>query len=211
MGYAFSFPVFYLMAGSTIGAYVHYPTISTDMLEKARAESLSSSRPLFKILPFLRHFKPLYYRLFARAYSNVGAVCQLVLVNSSWTKEHVASLWSPRDPSRVRVVFPPCNTDVLQELPLELRQPIALSIGQFRPEKDHSKQVRAFALFLRRFSAHLGQDFSHGSAKLVLMGSCRNADDEKRLKDLHTLAESVCSSSLVVLLFCPSPKANLKK
>lgn len=37
MGYAFTYPVFKIIGGVTCGAYVHYPTISTDML--ARVES----------------------------------------------------------------------------------------------------------------------------------------------------------------------------
>ncbi|CAK9025436.1 unnamed protein product [Durusdinium trenchii] len=34
MGYAFTLPLFSLLAGSRVGCYVHYPTISTDMLEQ---------------------------------------------------------------------------------------------------------------------------------------------------------------------------------
>jgi len=37
MGYAFSFHVAAWLAGTPVGAYVHYPTISTDML--ARVET----------------------------------------------------------------------------------------------------------------------------------------------------------------------------
>lgn len=29
MGYAFTFPIFYLLGGCKVMAYVHYPTIST--------------------------------------------------------------------------------------------------------------------------------------------------------------------------------------
>ena len=39
MGYAFTFPFVRLLAGPTItiGAYVHYPTVSTDMVKRVRA------------------------------------------------------------------------------------------------------------------------------------------------------------------------------
>ena len=37
MGYAFTFHVVAWLAGVPIGAYVHYPTISTDMLARVEA------------------------------------------------------------------------------------------------------------------------------------------------------------------------------
>ena len=39
MGYAFTFPIVLLLSSGrvSIGAYVHYPTISTDMLARVRA------------------------------------------------------------------------------------------------------------------------------------------------------------------------------
>lgn len=51
MGYAFTFPVVSLLGNVPIGAYVHYPTISTTMLSRVRSraqgvtnsESISSS------------------------------------------------------------------------------------------------------------------------------------------------------------------------
>jgi alpha-1,2-mannosyltransferase len=39
MGYAFTFPVVALLAGIPVGAYVHYPTISTDMLARVRSRT----------------------------------------------------------------------------------------------------------------------------------------------------------------------------
>ena len=37
MGYAFTFHVAKFLAGVTVGAYVHYPTISTDMLARVKS------------------------------------------------------------------------------------------------------------------------------------------------------------------------------
>jgi alpha-1,2-mannosyltransferase len=37
MGYAFTFNVVKLLTGVKIGAYVHYPTISTDMLARVKS------------------------------------------------------------------------------------------------------------------------------------------------------------------------------
>lgn len=54
MGYAFTFHVVILLGGIPVGAYVHYPTISTDMLARVKArkawhtnsDSISSSSAL---------------------------------------------------------------------------------------------------------------------------------------------------------------------
>ena len=51
MGYAFTFHVVRLLARIPVGAYVHYPTISTDMLARVKsrrqwhtnADTISSS------------------------------------------------------------------------------------------------------------------------------------------------------------------------
>ena len=37
MGYAFTFHIVALLGGIPVGAYVHYPTISTDMLARVRS------------------------------------------------------------------------------------------------------------------------------------------------------------------------------
>lgn len=37
MGYAFTFYVAIILGGIPVGAYVHYPTISTNMLERVKS------------------------------------------------------------------------------------------------------------------------------------------------------------------------------
>jgi alpha-1,2-mannosyltransferase len=36
MGYAFTLPLVKVLGGMAVGAYVHYPTISTDMLRRVQ-------------------------------------------------------------------------------------------------------------------------------------------------------------------------------
>ena len=117
--------------------------------------------------------KLLYYDLFAKAYRWVGGSAQTVMVNSTWTKQHIAELWwsekaradftiSPagasgvgvtKDGRRLALVYPPCNTTQLQGIEMvenattmkknqSEHKRIILSIGQFRPEKDHMLQIR---------------------------------------------------------------------
>jgi Glycosyltransferase len=94
------------------------------------------------------------------------------------------------------VVFPPCNTDSLQKLNVNNREDLILSIGQFRPEKDHSLQIRSFAK-VKELVMGLpgGKDL-----KLVLVGSCRGKEDEERVLHLSKLAESLHMENDVVFV-----------
>jgi alpha-1,2-mannosyltransferase len=78
-------------------------------------------------------------------------------------------------------------------LPLYPREPVILSVGQFRPEKDHPLQIRAFARFLNSSSSSSSSTGKKGiinkkDIKLVLLGSCRGAEDERRVETLRALA-----------------------
>lgn len=81
-----------------------------------------------------------------------------------------------------------------QDFPLTPREPVVLSVGQFRPEKDHPLQIRAFARFLRARppqgaggKGKKGKDGDAGGVKLVMLGSCRGPEDEARVAALRCL------------------------
>lgn len=66
MGYAFTLPLFKYIGGCKIGCYVHYPTISTDMLRRVKSRTFShNNRSIVAKNPFLTWIKLTYYRLFA--------------------------------------------------------------------------------------------------------------------------------------------------
>ena len=90
-----------------------------------------------------------------------------------------------------RIIFPPCDTVALEKIPLSPRPSsplIVLSIGQFRPEKDHQLQLRAFARVL-----HDPLAGSSDSARPVLMmaGAVRHSADAARLHALVDLAHEL--------------------
>lgn len=61
MGYAFTFPVFSLLGGCKIGCYVHYPTISEDMLQNVKSQSSSvNNDKTVAASPFKTKVKLLY-------------------------------------------------------------------------------------------------------------------------------------------------------
>ena len=196
MGAAFTYPVAKMIAGLKVIAYVHYPIISSDMLQKVREQrpSYNNDATIAKSVT-ISSIKLIYYRWFASLYSFVGSYADKVFVNSSWTEKHIAQLWGlekdeknqtqtldnsntipspsltdsqthlpPSKSKRLIKLYPPCNTTHLQNIPLgnmgnktsggtssspsgrssPIRVRAVLSIGQFRPEKDHSLQLRAF-------------------------------------------------------------------
>ncbi|KAI5780227.1 hypothetical protein DFH27DRAFT_584302 [Peziza echinospora] len=183
MGYPFSYPFTKLLFGPKcvpVGAYVHYPTISTDMLNSLSTES------------FKMKVKKLYWRLFALIYRGCGAGVDVVMANSTWTAGHIRSLW-PKPTHGVQVVFPPCSvSEITQAIKITKnsppRKPYLLSIAQFRPEKRIDILIQAFA----QFRKDLPEDsVLRRDAKLILLGSVRDDDDSKRVYELRLLAHEL--------------------
>lgn len=185
-GYAFVVPLFRWLGGCKTVSYVHYPTVSQDMLDKVggsessynNSETISRSR-------LLTNLKLIYYRLFAKMYGFAGRRNDVVMVNSTWTHSHISKIWGPK---RLYIVYPPCDTTSFLQLPIKRDQKKfgIVSIGQFRPEKDHKLQLR----ILRGFLEELNQE-ERKRVELVLVGSCRNNDDMARVKELRQLAHTL--------------------
>ncbi|KAJ6526624.1 mannosyltransferase [Mycena vulgaris] len=191
MGYAFTLPLVRLL-GIPAGAYVHYPTISPPMIARvasrstsyANAQAISRSRVLSAA-------KLAYYHAFMLLYALALRRARVVMVNSSWTQHHVDRVlayppfgrWGV---VRTRVVYPSCDTREMARLPLAGRARVVLSIAQFRPEKNHAAQVRALHALLEGHPEYIAQGI-----QLVLIGGCRNAEDEARVEGLRTLAREL--------------------
>ncbi|XP_059171882.1 GDP-Man:Man(3)GlcNAc(2)-PP-Dol alpha-1,2-mannosyltransferase-like [Physella acuta] len=188
MGYAFTLPLFKFVGGCKVACYVHYPTISTDMLSRVfqRVEAHNNASFISKSL-FLSNLKLIYYKLFAYLYGVAGKRSNVIMVNSTWTYNHILSLWNV--PSKTHIVYPPCDISEFMSTPLvsdENKPKQILSLGQFRPEKDHPLQIQAFHKFLMGLDEAKRVNF-----KLVLAGSCRNEEDENRVKNLQRLSKEL--------------------
>ncbi|KAI2505068.1 ALG11 mannosyltransferase N-terminus [Fragilaria crotonensis] len=183
-GCAFTYFVARILAGCHVVAYVHYPTISVDMLAMVwdRRPSYNNDTTVTNS-PITTYVKLVYYFVFAGLYSLAGSMCCLVMVNSSWTRNHIASLWIGAK-RRIHTVFPPCDTESLKDLSLERKSPIIVSIGQFRPEKDHILQIRSLEMLRTKYPKWT-------NAKLILIGSCRGDEDESRVRALQALVSSL--------------------
>jgi alpha-1,2-mannosyltransferase len=129
MGYAFTFPVFKYLGGSRIACYVHYPTISTDMLAKVSSGDASFNNAAASGSAIRTRLKLVYYNAFAKLYSLMGNRAELIMANSSWTRGHIVDIWKRQD---VNLVFPACDTTTLQAFPLQPRENLLVSVAQFR-------------------------------------------------------------------------------
>lgn len=191
MGYAFALGLSkFLFRDVPTAAYVHYPTISTDMLASLDPSSPAQGVNAGQGAGVRGRLKKTYWRLFAAVYSRVGASADVVMTNSSWTQAHIQKLWGPRrGPAAhaIAVVYPPV---AVRELEREVdvsrasearREKVLLYIAQFRPEKNHALVLQAFAEFVR----------AGGDARLVLVGSVRDDSDSKRVYQLRLLVNEL--------------------
>jgi len=189
-------PTLYLLncryiGGCRTGCYVHYPTISTDMLDRVeRRHTDYNNCARVSNSAVLSRLKLAYYRMFAWAYGVAGRRSDLVLVNSSWTQGHILSLW--KAPEHTFVVYPPCDVAEFLTVPLDkrLRDDSGsfkiVSVSQFRPEKNHCLQLEAFEKFLSSIPSERWPLF-----QLVLVGGCRNEEDTVRVGELKRYAEQL--------------------
>lgn len=106
------------------------------------------------------------------------------MTNSSWTRAHIDEIWGNK--SSNSTIFPPCDVETYTSaIPLGPRPCNVISLAQFRPEKNHSLQLRSFAQFLRQVDAKWK---AKQKPRLWLVGGCRGAEDLQRLEGLKQLA-----------------------
>ncbi|KAK4189929.1 hypothetical protein QBC35DRAFT_116295 [Podospora australis] len=198
MGYAFALGLSkFLFPDVPTAAYVHYPTISTDMLESLDPTSAVGAQGVNagQGVGIRGTAKKLYWQLFAKLYSRVGASADVVMTNSTWTMAHIQKLWGPlrkASENPIAVVYPPVAVKELEqevevsEASEAKRENVLLYIAQFRPEKNHQLIIQAFAEFIKNSSSEAAKD-----AKLVLVGSVRDDHDSKRVYQLRLLVNEL--------------------
>lgn len=151
-GYAFTYPLFHYLANIPVCCYTHYPTISSDMLQRVQNQSQSyNNRRLISRSPFLTKVKLYYYKFFAYLYSVCGRCAVCVMVNSSWTQAHINYIWSLT--YRTRIVYPPCDVRKFEPIFDSSKHDenfYIASVAQIRPEKNHQLQIRALAKFIEK-------------------------------------------------------------
>ncbi|KAK6440600.1 asparagine-linked glycosylation protein [Oleoguttula sp. CCFEE 5521] len=179
MGYAFVLATCkWLFPSVPTGAYVHYPTISTDMLSSLHDEIGSQGLNAGLGKGLKGKAKQFYWELFAKLYSR---------------------LWGPARKRRgkkhdIIVVFPPVAVGELEAKisvnaqSEQRRTRDLLYIAQFRPEKMHGVIIDAFSAFLKSYKQTADQE---PKPKLILVGSVRDDHDEKRVYKLRLQAQEI--------------------
>ncbi|KAI1269839.1 glycosyltransferase family 4 protein [Xylariaceae sp. FL1019] len=199
MGYAFTLWMSKILFPDvpTVG-YVHYPTISTDMLDSLDPTSAVGSQGVNagKGVGAKGFAKKQYWKFFASIYASMGSSIDVVMTNSSWTQSHIKALWGPKREKQKRahpiaVVYPPCAvTDIQDAIDLsqeseKKREKCIVYIAQFRPEKNHQLIIDSFAQFVKTGSK------AAEDAQLVLIGSVRNDSDSRRVYQLRLLVNEL--------------------
>ena len=203
-GLHFCLPLLRLLGVAKLACYVHYPIISSDMIGVVAARRAAHNNAnIFARSAFGARVKVAYYQLLVALYRAAGRRSDVTMVNGSWTAHHIRALWDVEP----KLVFPPCDTSGLQALPLEPfadggtaddrsrgARRLVLSVAQFRPEKDHAKQVRAFARLLDKWRAIDPKDRGPRPT-LLIAGAVRHAEDARRLDELRSLTATLVGSS----------------
>ncbi|KAF8993493.1 hypothetical protein BDQ17DRAFT_1546014 [Cyathus striatus] len=222
MGYAFTFHVVSLLGSIPIGAYVHYPTISTDMLARVRSRRRwHTNTDAITSSTVLSQAKLIYYRIFMYYYARSLRMANFLMVNSSWTKNHIDSILQHSDfllelvhfippfvllallapnsgTKSARIVYPPCDTREMAKSSLDGRERVILSVAQFRPEKDHAAQLHSFQKLLEAHPEYRNQ--TESQVQLVLVGGSRNAEDAARVEGLKNLSRELGIQDQVVFV-----------
>ena len=156
-------------------SYVHYPTISTDMLAVVRSRQAQFNNTSMIASSILLTFsKLLYYWVFAGLYAISAQCIDIVAANSSWTRLHLETIWRRK---LIPTVYPPCSIRIVTGQQQRKRnKSLLVSIGQFRPEKNHMLQLETIA-YLRKHYPQL-------EIRLAMVGGTRNIEDEQRVKKL---------------------------
>lgn len=176
-------PVVGKCLGIKVMSYIHYPTISSEMVRTVAERRVDVNNSARMSSSFLAsRLKLLYYRCFAQLYRLAAVMTDVVVANSTWTRTHLEDIFGRA--VIVRTVFPPCDVNRYRALSADRRRKrgLIISLAQFRPEKNHELQLRTLA----RLRSEYGVD-----AQLMLVGGVRNRGDEARVRHLEALAEDL--------------------
>lgn len=202
---SFSLMIPFVLGAYTI-SYIHYPTISADMLVSvARRETAVHNDSSIANSAEKTAMKIVYYKCFAAFYATSARFISHALANSSWTSSHLQHIWR----CKVEVLFPPCDVRAsdMNEEDLRVhddngRDPgLIVSVGQFRPEKRHEDQLEI---------VHVLQNGKGQKAAvmLVMIGGIRDVHDIRRAKKIKVRAER---DKLPVVIYENASVEDLRK
>lgn len=152
--------VFPRLYGVVTAAYVHYPTISPQMIAETYVGGMRGCA------------KSVYHQVVKQVYKWVGKFVDVPVANSSWTSDGLRKVWE----RKVDVVFPPCGG---KPQVAEKQDGLVVSVGQFRKEKRHDLQVEIMRKLKDRGV----------KAKLIMIGGTRGKEDRDRVQRLENMVK----------------------
>jgi alpha-1,2-mannosyltransferase len=175
------------LPSTTTAAYVHYPFISEEMLQKVREQrSDFNNSQLISRSPLLSRAKLYYYYVVYFIYKLIGWSVNCAQTNSTWTHAHMSKLW-PRllRNGKLSKLYPPCTVDSLLAFknPDPSTEIHIMSLAQFRPEKQQHLQLEVVAELLK---GNLSRKI-----KLRMCGTTRGPEDEAILDALRAKAKEL--------------------
>jgi len=180
LGLPFCYPIASCFLQIPVYAYVHYPWVSSDMLNKISIKM--KKQPLYAL-------KYAYWYILMKLYSICGSFLTSSSCNSSWTLQNLLNVWTWADgTTKPVIIYPPTGIDE-SKIQLSMgstKSRIFLYIAQFRPEKRHNLLIREFDKYVKKC-----QELSIDPFKLVLIGSTRSEEDEKTAENLRTLIKKL--------------------
>lgn len=174
MGYPFIYPFMKFLYDIPVVAYTHYPVIQQDMLN----------------INNLSIVKKTYWSLLYFWYKFCGYSVDYSIVNSTWTKNHMKSIWNMLENN---IIYPPClSSEETKEdnkvfLNKDKKKWQCVLVAQFRPEKRHTLAIEQFSKYLQNFETKKTQKLTK-PLKLIFIGSIRSEEDENYLEKLMSLA-----------------------
>lgn len=172
MGYPFTYPFMKFLYDVPIVSYTHYPVIQQDMLSMNK----------------LSIVKKVYWSLLYFWYKFCGYSVDYSIVNSTWTKNHMDSIWKMLTN---KIIYPPClsGAETKENNKIHLNKNNkkwqCVLVAQFRPEKRHTLAIEQYHKYL---TSEVTQKSNQSPMKLIFIGSIRSQEDEEYLKSLTSLA-----------------------
>lgn len=136
-GHAFTLVLASALACCRVCSYIHYPTISTDMIKVVKNRCLNfNNAPVVTQSFFISSLKVAYYTVFAWCYGLCGGFMESCVVNSSWTYSHIADLMTKDTPvchKLTKALISSKTTESLQEVRSQLSNSSVSNILRYSP------------------------------------------------------------------------------
>lgn len=186
IGIPFSYSFIFGLLDIPIISYIHYPTISKDMLNAAK-----NLPGIYGIVKFT------YWWILLKLYSINIMFVNIVLFNSTWTGENVKNALTNWVGNVIdldkSILYPPCvsyddeNFDkfTIDDILSLKRENYITYLAQFRPEKRHKLLINHYKEYLNK------SDKTESPYKLVLIGSVREGIDEGYINELEKLVKNL--------------------